>query len=157
MILYYKTSLQCYHKDAVKCKCLIFSLDSSTINLNTNWTNSMRFCKKNGTYLAGNFNLSNATSACSGYDHNNPHWIGAFREKYFNTDQGNQFKGRHIIFSNFFFNFQIQTQTLVSWAAHLLPFYILTTVLVSFGQTKIQFNKCVQFCPQIFKFIVRPH
>lgn len=54
----------------------------------TNWTNSMGFCKENGTYLAGNFNLSNAISACIGYAHTSPRWIGAFRENYFNTDQG---------------------------------------------------------------------
>lgn len=64
----------------------VFSLDSATIN--DNWTTSMGFCKENGTYLAGNFNLSNATSACFGYNHTSPRWIGAFRENYLNTDQG---------------------------------------------------------------------
>lgn len=53
----------------------------------------MGFCKENGTYLAGNFNLSNATSACFGYNHTSPRWIGAFRENYLNTDQGSLFKG----------------------------------------------------------------
>lgn len=48
----------------------------------------MGFCKGNGTYLAGNLNLSTATSACTGYNYTSPRWIGAFRENYFNTDQG---------------------------------------------------------------------
>lgn len=121
LILYNKTSLQCYHKDAFKCKCLIFSLDSSTIKLNTNWTNSMRFCKKNGTYLAGNFNLSNAISACIGYAHTSQRWIGAFRENYFNTDQGNQFKGRHIIFSIFFLIFKFRPKL---WLVEQLIYYL---------------------------------
>lgn len=54
----------------------------------TTWTKSMGFCKENGTYLAGNLNLSTATSACTGYNYTSPRWIGAFRENYFNTDQG---------------------------------------------------------------------
>lgn len=90
---------QCYQKNTGKCKYLFikryFSLDNSTRN--TNWTNSMGSCKKNGTYLAGNLNLSNASSACFGHGYIDPRWIGAFREKYFNTDQGNQFKERHMI------------------------------------------------------------
>lgn len=57
----------------------------------------MGLCKKNGTYLAGNINLSNLSSACAGHIHTTPYWIGVFREKYFNTDQGNEFKGMHVI------------------------------------------------------------
>ncbi|XP_052681167.1 uncharacterized protein LOC128161803 isoform X2 [Crassostrea angulata] len=78
--------------------CNTITLDSSTIN--ENWTTSMGFCKENGTYLAGNFNLSNAISACIGYAHKNPHWIGAFRENYLNTDQGQDIKQ----FAQKFFN-----------------------------------------------------
>lgn len=121
--LYYKISLQCYHKDAEKCKYLVikrfFSLDNSTIY--ANWTKSMGFCKENGTYLAGNFNLSNATSACFEYAHTSPRWIGAFRENYYNTDQGNQFKGRHIIFSIFFLSFKFRPKL---WLVEQLIYYL---------------------------------
>nr|XP_034304425.1 uncharacterized protein LOC105340218 isoform X1 [Crassostrea gigas] len=68
--------------------CSTTTLDNSTQY--ANWTKSMGFCKENGTYLAGNFNLSNATSACFEYAHTSPRWIGAFRENYYNTDQGQQ-------------------------------------------------------------------
>lgn len=48
----------------------------------------MRICKMNDTYLLGNINLSNVTSACLGHEHGAPYWIGIFKEKYLNTDQG---------------------------------------------------------------------
>lgn len=51
----------------------------------------MEICKKNGTYLSGNINLSNLSSACPDHAHKSPYWIGVFREKYLNTDQGNEF------------------------------------------------------------------
>lgn len=72
------------------------SLDNSTIN--KNWTDSMGLCKENGTYLAGNISLSNVNSSCLGHVHaTTPRWIGVFREKYLNTDQGSEFKRRLMI------------------------------------------------------------
>lgn len=85
---------------------VIFYLDNSTTNMN--WTNGMGFCKENGTYLVGNLNLSNATSACFGHVYIDPRWIGAFREKYLNTDKGNQFKERHMIKYSLFLIFKFR-------------------------------------------------
>eukprot|EP00105_Crassostrea_gigas_P024273 XP_011444475.2 PREDICTED: uncharacterized protein LOC105340218 isoform X1 [Crassostrea gigas] len=67
--------------------CSTSILVNSTI-INWSWTQSMKICKMNDTYLLGNINLSNVTSACLGNKHESPYWIGIFREKYFNTDQG---------------------------------------------------------------------
>lgn len=84
-------SVRVYWIDYRSClfvyKTFFFAEDNSTIN--TNWTDSMGLCKENGTYLAGNINLSNVNSACLGYVHKTPRWIGVFRENYFKTDHGN--------------------------------------------------------------------
>lgn len=63
----------------------------------------MGLCKENGTYLAGNISLSNVNSSCLGHVHTTPRWIGVFREKYLNTDQGSEFKGRLMIKYSIFF------------------------------------------------------
>lgn len=80
-ILTYKCS------DSLPPLCSTSILDNST-SINANWTGSMRICKMNDTYLLGNINLSNVTSACLRHEHGAPYWIGIFREKYFNTDKG---------------------------------------------------------------------
>lgn len=71
----------------------------------------LRICKMNDTYLLGNINLSNVTSACFGHEHGAPYWIGIFREKYFNTDKGNEFKVMRMkktkFLDSFFFKFQL--------------------------------------------------
>lgn len=59
----------------------------------------------NDTYLLGNINLSNVTSACLGNKHESPYWIGIFREKYFNTDQGNEFIDMFMKNNSIFFFF----------------------------------------------------
>lgn len=83
---------------------VIFFKDNST-SINANWTGSMRICKMNDTYLLGNINLSNVTSACLRHEHGAPYWIGIFREKYFNTDKGNEFKVMRMKKTKFLYSF----------------------------------------------------
>lgn len=61
----------------------------------------------NDIYLLGNINLSNVTSACLDNKHAS-NWIGIFREKYFNTDQGNEFIDMFMKNNSIFFFFKFQ-------------------------------------------------
>lgn len=62
----------------------VFLLDSLIIN--DNWIIGMGFCKENGMYLVGNFNLLNVILVCFGYNYISLCWIGVFRENYLNID-----------------------------------------------------------------------
>lgn len=55
------------------------------------WRDSLDTCNMFETYLPGNIPLSNATSACTGFDNISPRWIGVLKESRENED-----KGQHI-------------------------------------------------------------
>lgn len=49
----------------------------------------MNHCKRLGTYLIGNINISNITSVCANLNNNEPRWIGVVRDRYVKADKGN--------------------------------------------------------------------
>ena len=48
----------------------------------------MNHCKRFGTYLIGNVNISNITLACVNLNNNEPRWIGVIRDQYVKADKG---------------------------------------------------------------------
>lgn len=67
---------------------LNFLIDFLDIHMYYRWREGMNHCKRFGTYLIGNVNISNITLACVNLNNNEPLWTGVIRDQYVKADKG---------------------------------------------------------------------